>query len=500
MNRCRIVPSRRFKRDLRRVQRKGRRMDEVAGAIDILATGGFLGSRYRDRPLGGRYAGYRECRVAPGCLMVYRQGGDRLVLYRLRTPVLEGGYAMFLLTEVCYRLFRNPSRTALLLGVAALLMGSIAFYLGNIQANRAALDSLVQNVPVTVQVVNRNGSSSEGLRISMAHYTALAGAPVHQVQCTTTFAGAYSQGARFLAREGRFLGGDALLKGGNCLEALAIEEGDVQFLRGWGPGMFGGREAVCLANASFAQKAGIRLGDEISLPLFTMRYGTNGTRYPPLGEQVLKVVGIYQPRAVAASQAAELYGPIGWMQDLAQQADEVFSLESLCARLDDPMELNRFKASLGEMGFWEISETAQDRITGDAIAMDDEAFIKTAGELLQNLAVFNGFLPPFFALVVGMVTLVTFLVLRGSRREMAIASSLGRQKLLNGASHFLGAFLAELAGCGVALALAGLAAGAPLALAWGAAGVYMACACVGTALALVFLLRFDTLALLTKVD
>lgn len=38
-----------------------------------------------DRNLGGNYAGYRECHIAPDWLLIYRQEGNELLLNRTGT-------------------------------------------------------------------------------------------------------------------------------------------------------------------------------------------------------------------------------------------------------------------------------------------------------------------------------------------------------------------------------------------------------------------------------
>ena len=60
--------------------------------------------------------------------------------------------------------------------------------------------------------------------------------------------------------------------------------------------------------------------------------------------------------------------------------------------------------------------------------VDDQLFIETAEKLEQNLKVLRWFLAPFFALVIVLVTLVTFLLLRSTRRDMAISLSLGGRR------------------------------------------------------------------------
>lgn len=496
MSRYKLCPSRYFRKHLESAVEKGCPLPQLHRVLESLAQG-ELPEDTLDRALSGRGEGCRECVVGSGFSLVYRYSGECLILYLIQSPKKPGGFFMFLLTEIKYRLLRARGRTALLLCVAALLVGSLAFYLGNIQANRDALSQLSDRVPVVARVVSRNGGSRDGLFIDTQHFDSLTGAAVHDVRTATTFFAAYSQEARAVPVE-EFSGGDMSIKGANCLEALNMDAENVQFLSGYGPECLTGNEPVCILRDSFAEYTGLGLGDELAVPLYGVMYGTYGNAYSPVGEPTLKVVGICSPTGSAAN--GDAYAPIQFLREQTESAGEVFSYESLSVQLDNPMELNAFKDNLMALGFLEPFDTAGNAYSGDAISMEDEMFIKTAGELKQNLEVFNNFLFPFFALIIGMITLVTFLVLRGSRREMAIASSLGRQKSMNAASHFFGAIIAELVGCIAALPVMCMVVNLLPLTALAVIGVYMVCACVGTAVALAFILRFDTLALLTKVD
>lgn len=493
MNGCRIVPSRRFCRDLYRAQRMGCRMEALQEIIGALACGQALEEDCLDRSLGEDWEGYRECLVQPGCVLVYRRREGKLILYLLKLTKPLGGHNMFLLTEIKYRLLRARSRTALLLCIAAMLVGSMAFYLGNIQANRSALDDLARNLPVTARVVSLSGSKQTGLRIDTNHHDALAAAQVHDVLVSTTYSGARMEAVR---NADPFLGGDTVIKGINNPRALLdVDPEAFVYGDGWDESLFQGSEPVCVASAGFMEAEGLKVGGEVAMPLYSILYGTMENGYYPVGEHTMKIVGTYQ-----GSGMGDLYVPIQWLREITEAVPENFSYESMSAVLDDPMKLNDFKAALKDMGFMEAFEGVDDIFTGGAISVEDEIFIKTAGELRENLQVFNSFLLPFFAVIIGMITLVTFLILRGSRMEMAIASSLGRQKLLNAASHFFGALIAEGIGCVLAFPVMRMLIGIPLGASVSIVGMYLVCACVGTALALVALLRFDPLELLTKVD
>ena len=80
----------------------------------------------------------------------------------------------------------------------------------------------------------------------------------------------------------------------------------------------------------------------------------------------------------------------------------------------------------------------------------------------------------------------------------SITSSLGRPKFLNAAAHFCSTVLVQFTGCLMAMLILSLALDLPPWQAGLVIGAFSMCAAGGTALALLFLFRFDTLTLLTK--
>ena len=405
---------------------------------------------------------------------------------------------MFILTELKYQLLRNKNRSVLTVVIAALLVGCMAFYIGNIQSNEAALHNLSESVPVKVWVVNRGGSSRVNLSIDKAHFDALMNAGVHDSLYLSCAAGAFSESTR---SEEMFLGGDTSITGANDIRAVAgLSEDTMELVEGYDASFFSGNEAVCAVRQDYAEKHGLKLGDDITMPIYGIRYATMGPVYQAIGEVSLKVIGLYPETDDSGFAPPQMSVPIQWLKEVSEKGGVIFYYESLSAVLDNPMKLNEFKENLPKMGFMEPFQDAKDNISGDAISVEDELFIKTAGELQKNLTVFRSFLIPFFVLVIGLVTLVTFLMLRSSQREMAIASSLGRSKKQNGLGYFLGTFLADIIGCVIALPIMHFAVGIPFMHILAIIGLFLICASIGIVLALIFLLRFDALAMLTKVD
>ncbi len=66
-----IVPSNRFKKDLKLVKKRGLKIDNLRNVVNTLAAEEKLDEKYRDHALTGDYRGFRECHVEPDWLLVY---------------------------------------------------------------------------------------------------------------------------------------------------------------------------------------------------------------------------------------------------------------------------------------------------------------------------------------------------------------------------------------------------------------------------------------------
>ena len=74
-----------FKRDYKRIKKRGYNVRLLEQVITLLAEGQELPASYRDHALTGDYSGCRECHIAPDWLLVYEVVEDELLLYLTRT-------------------------------------------------------------------------------------------------------------------------------------------------------------------------------------------------------------------------------------------------------------------------------------------------------------------------------------------------------------------------------------------------------------------------------
>ena len=80
-----VIPSKRFEKDMKRCQKRGYDLQLIKDAIGILAMTGTLPAEYRPHKLSGQYAGCWECHILPDWLMIWEQNDTELFLLLTNT-------------------------------------------------------------------------------------------------------------------------------------------------------------------------------------------------------------------------------------------------------------------------------------------------------------------------------------------------------------------------------------------------------------------------------
>lgn len=75
----------RFKKDLKLVEKQGKKLDKLFEIVSRLASGEQLEPKYRDHFLTGQYAGSRECHIEPDWLLIYEINEQDIILLLSRT-------------------------------------------------------------------------------------------------------------------------------------------------------------------------------------------------------------------------------------------------------------------------------------------------------------------------------------------------------------------------------------------------------------------------------
>jgi mRNA interferase YafQ len=71
-----------FKRDVKRMQRRGKDLGKLKKVLKGLVKEETLAPHYRDHVLVGQYRGTRECHLEPDWPLIFESGESELVLIR----------------------------------------------------------------------------------------------------------------------------------------------------------------------------------------------------------------------------------------------------------------------------------------------------------------------------------------------------------------------------------------------------------------------------------
>jgi len=80
-----IIPSKRFEKDMKRCQKRGYDMRLIKDAIMLLAETGTLPAEYKPHQLHGDRKGQWECHIQPDWLLIWEQHDQELILVMLNT-------------------------------------------------------------------------------------------------------------------------------------------------------------------------------------------------------------------------------------------------------------------------------------------------------------------------------------------------------------------------------------------------------------------------------
>ena len=80
-----LHPRTSFKKDLKRIAKRGYNRAPLDAVIDALRNDQPLAPAHRDHSLKGEWKGWRECHIEPDWLLIYKISGNELLLARTGT-------------------------------------------------------------------------------------------------------------------------------------------------------------------------------------------------------------------------------------------------------------------------------------------------------------------------------------------------------------------------------------------------------------------------------
>jgi mRNA interferase YafQ len=80
-----ILYTKQFKKDFKRLKKRGYKMHVLNDLISKLFSENTLSKIYKDHPLSGKHKGFRECHIQPDWLLIYFKDKEKLILTLTRT-------------------------------------------------------------------------------------------------------------------------------------------------------------------------------------------------------------------------------------------------------------------------------------------------------------------------------------------------------------------------------------------------------------------------------
>ncbi|MEO7027647.1 MAG: type II toxin-antitoxin system YafQ family toxin [Caulobacteraceae bacterium] len=74
-----------FRRDLKRAEKRGKDMEKFKVLARLLIDAGPLPEGYKDHPLKGGWASFRDARIEPDWLLIYKVAGENIRFERTGT-------------------------------------------------------------------------------------------------------------------------------------------------------------------------------------------------------------------------------------------------------------------------------------------------------------------------------------------------------------------------------------------------------------------------------
>jgi mRNA interferase YafQ len=80
-----VSRSSKFKKDQKRVERRGKNLASLLKVVEFLVLEGELPASYKPHPLVGNWSDCLECHIEPDWLLIYQVTEREVILYRTGT-------------------------------------------------------------------------------------------------------------------------------------------------------------------------------------------------------------------------------------------------------------------------------------------------------------------------------------------------------------------------------------------------------------------------------
>lgn len=332
---------------------------------------------------------------------------------------------------VCCSIKRRKTQNLVTVGISVMLVLLLNLYFGSIRSYQTQLADLSENVPIFCQITNLNGTMGNELFISEQIVESLEqSAYVKDLSyMTVVMAG---EGDFKEIEYSKYL--NLYVVGANDVEAVGEMTADMFSLDEQSlDELLASDRMECIVNEEVLKKRGWKIGDRITLKCYY---------YDPASEfqkiQLHSMGGTVEVTIVGTMKETEgktnaiqtdIIIPGRASRNLFAQFGLKFFADTVTFHVNNPLDLNRFKEEMQDIGLMEIVPEAESSYTGYALVVRDADFIASATHLRHSTELMQSFLPVVCILVLLIGYVVSYLAGNSRREEFTLMRLQGAKKL-----------------------------------------------------------------------
>ncbi len=395
----------------------------------------------------------------------------------------------FALLNIKYQILRNLSRSVINIIAYFVILCCMIIYLGAIISSDENIDKLADVTPVAGEIVNPNGANSFGISINNTLFNNIMSMDIRDEKYSALLAGVHNVGAEYHDLE--FLH-DLYIYSANTVDGF----NGISFSDELSEDFLASSENICMLQEEYMTSFSLEISDSIEFVLYTSEYDRTISwwRYTEIGRINLEIVGSFT--GDINNSYINLIAPMNFIENTVTDAGEKLTYNSFSFTVGNPLELNSFKESLLDNNFGVVNYSSEDPFSGRAIRMNDKLYIENAEQLIELDNTLQMFLVPFFALIIALVIILSFLILRNERYNIAVSCSLGYSKKQKGVTVFCGSLILTLVSILLAIPFNLLFVGLNIIDIGIIFSLFTACVCIGNIIAIKLILSFDIMKML----
>lgn len=386
---------------------------------------------------------------------------------------------MYILKNIYYQILRNKLRSLITICISVALLCSMLVYLGSLVQSEENMDNLAVATPVTGEVTSPNGYHTQNLSISSLVFSRITSMDISNIKYTILLSGTTEKDTDNIYP-------DMMILAGNCFDKSYNI--DTNFSNS--------TEAICLIDEKYLTEQELQIGDYIDFTLFYRDYDMVKYywSFTQMNSSSLKIVGTFDTSVL--SREIDLIVPIDWIENEILTFGEDLFYDSFSFTVTDPSNLNEFKEELSSKSMSPVSSDATNSYIGRSIRLDDKLYIENAELFMQTIDTLETFLIAFFVIIIILIMLISFLLGRSERKNIAIACSLGASKPKVSIAYFLSNLLLNIISSLIVIPICLLFTSLSVSQIFLIIALYIACFAVGSAITLKATLSFDLLKML----